>query len=248
MNMRLRLIACEVLYRELCWAVARSPNQVDVEFLPKALHDQGGNQQRQQLQERIDAVDPACCEAVCLGYGLCNLGTAGLVARHVPLVLPRAHDCITLLLGSRTEYQRWFDANPGTYLLSSGWMERGGGGLDTRRLAGPPGTGLDQTYEQLVAKYGSDNAAFLWESLNPHAKYSAIHFVSMGLEPDDRFVRRAEALAGERGWRFSASNGSMTLIARLVDGAWQDDFLVVQPGQRVVHRVDESVIGVEAAE
>ncbi len=33
--MRLKLIACEILYRELCAAVARSVNQVDIEFLPK---------------------------------------------------------------------------------------------------------------------------------------------------------------------------------------------------------------------
>ena len=39
---RLKLIACEVLYREMCDAVARSPHQVDVEFLPKGLHDLGG--------------------------------------------------------------------------------------------------------------------------------------------------------------------------------------------------------------
>ncbi len=39
--MRLKLIACEIFYRELCAAVARSVNQVDVEFLPKGLHDIG---------------------------------------------------------------------------------------------------------------------------------------------------------------------------------------------------------------
>ena len=39
--MQLKLIACEIFYREMCAAVARSPNQVDVEFLPKGLHDIG---------------------------------------------------------------------------------------------------------------------------------------------------------------------------------------------------------------
>lgn len=243
--MRVRLIACEVLYRELCWAVARSPNQVDVEFLPKALHDQGGSCQRVRLQECIDAVDPASCDAICLGYGLCNLGTAGLIARTVPLVLPRAHDCLTLLLGSREAYQRWFDANPGTYLLSSGWLERGGKGLDQRQLVGPPGSGLDKTYAQLVEKYGADNAAYLWETLDPHAKYSAVDFVAMGIEPDGRFAQQAEAVAQERGWRFTARDGSLALISRLVDGPWDEDFLVVPPGSRIVHHADQRIIGAE---
>ena len=32
--MRLRIISCEVLFREISLLAARSPNQVDVEFLP----------------------------------------------------------------------------------------------------------------------------------------------------------------------------------------------------------------------
>ncbi len=41
--MRLKLISCEIFYREMCAVVARSPNTVDVEFLPKGLHDIGKN-------------------------------------------------------------------------------------------------------------------------------------------------------------------------------------------------------------
>jgi len=71
---RLKLISCEVLYRELCAAVARSPHQVDIEFLPKGLHDLGGESMRARLQEAADGVDAgrnrgdnglcaiACCE------------------------------------------------------------------------------------------------------------------------------------------------------------------------------------------
>lgn len=47
--MKLRLISCEVLYREMCDAVARSPHRVDVEFLPKGWHDLGGK----RMAERI---------------------------------------------------------------------------------------------------------------------------------------------------------------------------------------------------
>jgi hypothetical protein len=37
-------------------------------------------------------------------YGLCNLALTSLRARAVPVVVPRAHDCITLYLGSRQRY------------------------------------------------------------------------------------------------------------------------------------------------
>ena len=39
--MRILLIGCEVIIRELCDAVARSPHVVDARFLSKGLHDRG---------------------------------------------------------------------------------------------------------------------------------------------------------------------------------------------------------------
>lgn len=245
--MRLRLIACEVFYRELCWAIARSPNQIDVDFLPKGLHNLGGAAHRERLQERIDAVDGGNYDAIVLGYGLCNLGTAGLIARRLPLVLPRAHDCLTLFLGSRQRYEEWFHANPGTYVLTSGWLERSPTGSAQRQLQGPPGTGLDMTYDQLVEKYGEDNAAYLWESLNPHAKYTTAHFIHMGVEPDDRFQQQAAARASERNWNLTVGEGSLALITKLTDGPWDDDVLVVPPGRQVMHCADQRVVDLEPA-
>jgi len=52
---RLKLISCEILYREICAAVARSPNQVDIEFLPKGLHDAGAEEMTRTVQRAVDA-------------------------------------------------------------------------------------------------------------------------------------------------------------------------------------------------
>ena len=125
--MRLKLIGCEVLFREMCAACARSPHQVDVEFLPKGLHDLGGKPMAAKIQEVVDRVPEGAYQAILLGYGLCGNGLDGLTARHTRLVLPRAHDCIALLMGSRERYQAYFDGNPGTFYRSTGWLERGQG-------------------------------------------------------------------------------------------------------------------------
>ena len=53
--MRLRIVACEIFFRELCHLAARSPRKVDVEFLPKGLHDQGGVAMRERLQAAVAA-------------------------------------------------------------------------------------------------------------------------------------------------------------------------------------------------
>jgi hypothetical protein len=103
--MRLKLIGCEMLYREMCEAVSRSPHQVEVEFLPKGLHDLSGAPMCNRLQECVDRVDSREFEAVLMGYALCGNGIVGLRARSLPVVLPRAHDCIALLMGSRQKYR-----------------------------------------------------------------------------------------------------------------------------------------------
>jgi len=247
--LKLKLIACEILYRELCWAVARSPNRVDVEFLPKGLHDIGQEGMSSRLGEVLARVEESNYDAVLFGYALCSNGLVGLTAHTVPLVVPRAHDCIALFFGSKERYLDYFESNPGVYFRTSGWIERG---KDLEQLA-PQSiqhrTGMVQTYEDLVAKYGEENAKFLYEQLgNMTRNYSRLAFIEMGIEPDGRFERLAREEAAERGWQFEKLRGDMTLVRRLVDGPWdEDDFLVVEPGCRVGVSFDEKIIKAEQA-
>ena len=86
--MRLKLIACEVFYREFNTVVARSPHIVDVEFLPKGLHDIGTAGMQERLQGAIDSIDRCVYDAILIGYGLCNNGIVGLTGRDKRLVVP----------------------------------------------------------------------------------------------------------------------------------------------------------------
>ena len=122
--MKLLLIGCEVILRELCEALLRSPHTVHTVFLPAGLHDRGTVVMRAEVQKAIDEAERGAYDAIVLGYGLCGNGMAGLRARSVQVVIPRAHDCITLLLGSRQRYAEFFLANSGTYYRSIGWVER----------------------------------------------------------------------------------------------------------------------------
>ena len=101
--MFLKVIACEVGFREVCACASRSVNRIDLEFLPQGYHDvpQDGST---ALQARVDAVEKDKYDAILLGYGLCNQILSGIQARDTPMVLMRAHDCITFFLvpGSAT--------------------------------------------------------------------------------------------------------------------------------------------------
>jgi hypothetical protein len=241
---RLKLIACEIVYRELCAAISRSVNQVDVEFLPKGLHDIGQAGMIARLQEVLARVDQSQYEAVLLGYGLCNNGLVGLSAGQVPLVIPRAHDCITLFLGSKERYLDYFQSHPGVYFKTSGWIERGENTHQMNPDSIAHRSGMVQTYEDLVAKYGEDNARFLYEELcNMTRNYSGIAYIEMGIEPDDRFERHSRELAARQGWKYEKLPGDISLLQSLVDGPWDEDrFLVVPPGCRVAASFDEKIL------
>jgi len=236
--MRLRIVACEIFFREVCHLAAASSRKVDVEFLPKGLHDKGGGPMRERLQAAVDATDPERHDAVALAYGLCNNGLAGLEARRVPLVLMRAHDCITAFLGSRDRYAGYFEGNPGTYFETTGWLERG---VDGGPYGLPSQTGaLGFDLATLAAKYGEDNARYILETMTRH--YRRVAFIRMGVEPDGSFEERARELAAERRWAFEALDGDLALLRRLVDGPWDEDFLVLQPGERAAATLGPEIL------
>lgn len=241
--MRLLLIGCGMLLRELSDAIVHSPNLVDAKSLPAGLHDWGAKSMRQQIQQEIDAADCANYDAIVLGYALCGMGIAGLKAPAIPLVLPRAHDCITLLMGSRAKYSEYFHANKGVYFRSVGWIERG------REMHDQLGAnGLSQDREALIAKYGEDNGQFLYEQATRYrTSYGKLTYIRTGSEFDDNFALLARDEAREKNWKYEELMGDVTLFRRLLAGDWQSDFLVVPPGQTVIATLDDEIVSADGS-
>jgi hypothetical protein len=230
----------------MCYAVARSPNLVDIEFLPKGLHDIGCAGMLQRVQGTLDKVDESKYDAVIFGYGLCNNGLAGLQSRTIPVVLPRAHDCITLFLGSKERYLDYFNSHLGTYFKTSGWIERGEASGELSQLSIQRQIGMDKSYDELVAKYGEENAQYLYDTLYGYKNYSQFTYIEMGIEPGAIFAKRSRREAEEKGWAYEKVRGDISMIERLVNGEWNDrEFLVLPPGHRVVTTFGMDIIKAE---
>ena len=249
--MRLLALTCEVLARSVYLCAARSPNVVDVHLNRRGLHDDPPNL-RTVLQGEIDRIG-APYDAVVLAYGLCGGATAGLRAGSIPLVIPRAHDCITVFLGSRDRYLAEFSRDPGTYWYVQDYVER----TDDQSAFGGVGAVSDAaartTYEEYVLKYGEDNAAYLMETLGAwRAHYDRAAFVEMGVADQGGAAvveRRARDDAEHRGWAFDKLAGELILVKGLIDADWrEEDFLVLQPGERLQMSYDETVIRAEPAD
>ena len=241
---RLKLIACEILYREACKLAAESPFQIDVVFNRKGLHDLETADMLSRLQAAVDAADAERrYEAILLGYARCNDGVAGLTARSIPLVIPKAHDCITLFFGGRSAYQGYFDAHPGTYFHTTGWRERNCADVD-----GTPGVmarlGLDLTDDQLVARYGQENAEMIRQTLGDGLRhYDRICYLRMGVTDERAFIESSRQEAADRGWSFDLRLGDWTLLRKLFNGPWDADFVIVPPGGRLAPRNDRDILG-----
>jgi hypothetical protein len=225
--MRLQFITCKVMQREAYFCASRSKNVVDIVLMPQGLHDEP-DKLRTEVQKALDNVHDIqgrTYDASLLGYGLCSNGIVGLSAK-IPVVVPRGHDCITLLLGSKDRYQEYFDSHRGVYWYSAGWIESG---------KQPGRERYERTLKEYQDKYGDDNAQYLMEvEQNWMREYEWATFIDWGLVDPGTYREYTKRCAEYLGWNYDELKGNPTLMQKLVDGQWDDgEFLVVQPGRKI---------------
>jgi hypothetical protein len=233
-NMNLKLITCNVFLREACYCVATSPHVLDLEFVELGEHIRP-EELRGKLQAAIDRCEGSGrpYDAILLLFGLCGNSSVGLQARSIPLVMPRAHDCCTILLGDKARFRELFGEAPSTPFSSSGYMERGDYFL--RVEDGESKVHYGDAYAEMVAQYGEENARYIRDTMHPQGSDEAGNravfidvpeFAHLGY--DEQFRCKAEA----EGRQYVKAEGSLRLVCDLVNGNWDPrDFLVVAPGQ-----------------
>ena len=210
------VFACRCFRPEL-ESLRRSSTRVRVEYLSQDLH-RTPDRMTQVLQRAIDGVSESVAEIV-LGYGLCSNGVVGLRAKRQPLVVPRAHDCVALLLGSRDAYREAFARRPGSYYLTAGWLasERD-----------PLGT-LEQDY---VPRVGREDGE--WALREELKNYTHIVYLRTQSEANDVHRARAQANARFLDLQLEEVEGSRDYLQRLLEGPHEPpDFITIAPGEAV---------------
>jgi hypothetical protein len=248
--MRIKCLSCEALARMVYYHAAFSPHMIDVEIIKLGLHSTP-DLLRSHLQRHIDAAAEGAqrYDAVVMGYGLCGKATHGLTAKKIPLVIPRAHDCITLFLGSRAAYKDQFENKPGTYWYALDYLQRNDDPNTTLSLgAAEAGNSLSATYTEYVEKYGKDNADYIMSIMGAWQQhYQRAVYIDMGIGDGSDVEQRARDDSQRRGWNFERMQGDSVMIRNLLYGNWEKDFQVVHPNERVKMTYDEAVIGTEPA-
>jgi hypothetical protein len=219
--MTLVIIACRVL--ECLLVPHLRKGAISAIFMDYGLHRTPEKMQA-ALQEKITRL--AAPSVIVLGYGLCGNGLVGVKAGVHKLIVPRADDCITLLLGSYQRYIEEFSAEPGTYYLSKGWLESGSHPLGE--------------YRALLEKHQKEDAD--WVIDEQYRNYKRLVLVAPNEAELDACRHQASQVAdfcaARWGYRYEERIGCDGFVRRLITEAPQlhestEDFLVVPPGGQI---------------
>lgn len=237
--MRLAIIGCMVMNREISHLTAQSGNVVRVWWLRQGLHDTP-DVLREELQHKIDEIErenqmlPAHLrmEAVVLAYGLCSNGVIGLHSRSLPVIVPRCDDCISLFLGSAERYRKLFRELPGIYWYNNGWIEQ---------AFTPSRENYVRQRAQYAEEYGEENADYLMECTNNWmGQYRHCGFITCPLGDRPDYESYARQAAEDFGWQFTRVEGDMAYFDALVNGPWDDArFLTCPPHSCISAEYDE---------
>jgi hypothetical protein len=207
-----KVLACATVMEEM---LPLLPTDVAYQVLDFGLHVNPA-ELRRALQDAIDA-SAGKVDEIILGYGFCSMAVMGLRANGCTLIVPHIDDCISIFLGSRAEYQMQIRAEPGTYYLTKGWIEVG----DTPF----------NEYDRLVDKYGEKRADRLIRLSIKH--YTRLALIDTGRGDMDRYREYSQRLAERWDLRFEEIQGSNALVRKMLAGPWDDDFIIVPPGEAI---------------
>jgi hypothetical protein len=121
-RVKLGVVACDIIKRELEPLLAELPELTEVVWLESALHCVP-RAMRERIEAEVRAMG-ARVDAVFLGYGYCNSLKGIEASFDFPVVLPQVDDCLSLLLGPE-RYAEEVRKEVGTWFMSPGWAEIG---------------------------------------------------------------------------------------------------------------------------
>jgi hypothetical protein len=171
-NMRIGIVACEILKREIEMITANDPEVVYREYLGWGLHD-FPDRLNQAVVEKVNSL-VGKVDVVFLGYAICrSLGNVPS-ALEVPTIMLREDDCIGSMLGQE-EYAKERSGCPGTWFSTPGWSALGMDGIvKDDQMVGLKEQGYDKLYFAKAQLSGYSRCLFIDTGVGDRERYRSL--------------------------------------------------------------------------
>jgi len=208
------IICCETLQNELNKVLETTGRSIPAIWISSDYHV-NPDKLRERLQWEIDRLHGY--ERILLGFGRCGNAVIGLRATTADLIIPRADDCIDILLSRKdVRLKRKYS----TYFLSKGWLQNA--------------KGIINQHMQLVERYGQSKAGKLMKvMLN---QYHFLMFIDTGVAERDELnhlLETSERFALGTDLELVVEKGDFWLLEALVQGLLEKEFIVIRKGEKV---------------
>ena len=165
-----------------------------------------------ELQKQIDQLQDA--DEILLSFGLCGNGTDELVSKSTSLVIPKFDDCLNLMLCTAERTARGLTKADSLY-LTRGWT------LDSESIL--------RQYDSLLEKYDEETRDIIFETMYEH--YHTVNVIDTGCYDLRPVLEYAEKAAELLDLETETIPGSNRILKQLLTGEWDENFIVLQPGE-----------------
>jgi hypothetical protein len=214
------LLACPTLRREIEVTMAEKDLRYPVFYLPNELHQKPEdlNKWLCDFIARLVNVD-----YVLLPMGLCGNGTLGVPSGNCTLVLPKSQDCISLLLSDQSLAD--VDRPKYDFFFTDSWLDGVGS--------------TSYEYDFTVQKYGKETAASLMKMMYKHYKYFT--YIDSGYGDYAASAAKIAELAEIVDVEIRRLPGNFGVLRKMLALEFDDDFLIVPPGEKVFFEITSLV-------
>ena len=183
-------------------------------------HHNDPDKLRDVVQAEIGKAEADGADLIMLAYGLCGNGAVGWHTENATLVMPRFDDCVNMMLCTgRRNRRNYLEA--GHMYLTGGWSKDEGALLDM--------------FESYLSRYGKRKADKLMKMMLD--SYTSVTVIDTGCYEMEPVLAYADECAERFCLERRIVPGGNEVMQKLITGDWDDDMIVIKPGQ-YVHEED----------
>lgn len=210
------LIACSMMEDEINHALEQLNISFPIIWMNRGFHNTP-EKLRQELQQQIDLLQNQ--DEILLAYGLCGNGTDGICSKNTRLIIPKFDDCINLMLCTGKRTSRGLTRADSIY-MTRGWT------LDEESIL--------QQFEKLKETYDDEMCEIILETMYEH--YTSITVIDTGCYDITPVQAYTDQVAKLLDLKPEVTTGSNRILQQLIKGEWEDNFIVLNPGESLSAR------------